>query len=203
MLDAPRLSAYASRSMPLLDSETPLSHRPARVVVAGTTGAGKSTLARRIGELLGLPYTEMDALFHGPGWTPRASFVEDVRALVDAPRWVTEFQYDAARPLLAERADLFVWLDLPRSLVMARVVRRTLGRALRGEVLWNENREPPLRTFFTDRDHVVRWAWRTHGDNRARMRAIVAARPDLPVVRLRTAREVERWMAGPLHRLRA
>jgi hypothetical protein len=82
-------------------------------------------------------------------------------------------------------------------------VRRTLGRALRGEVLWNENREPPLRTFFTDRDHVVRWAWRTHGDNRARMRAIVAARPDLPVVRLRTAREVERWMAGPLHRLRA
>lgn len=32
---------------------------------------------------------------------------------------------------------------------------------LRREELWNGNVEAPLRTFFTDRGHIVRWAIRT------------------------------------------
>ena len=55
-----------------------------------------------------------------------------------------------------------------------RVVKRTLGRRLRREVLWAGNVEPPLRTFFTDREHIVRWAWstrhRVRNDVRAQLR---------------------------------
>ena len=94
---------------------------PQRITVNGTTGSGKSTLARRVGEQLNLPYTELDSLFHGPGWTPRESFVEDVERFASEPAWVTEFQYDQARELLVERADLMVWLDISRGLVMWRV----------------------------------------------------------------------------------
>ena len=46
-------------------------HRPERVVVAGVSGVGKSTLARRISDALDLPYTEIDGLYHGAGWIPR------------------------------------------------------------------------------------------------------------------------------------
>jgi hypothetical protein len=46
--------------------------RPARkILVAGVTGAGKTTLARRIGQTLAVPHTEIDSLYHGPNWTPR------------------------------------------------------------------------------------------------------------------------------------
>ena len=171
---------------------------PRRVLVAGTSGAGKSTLARRIAHHLTIPYFEIDALHHGPGWTPRPEFPDEVAAWIAAPAWVTEWQYRAVRDRLADRADLVVWLDLPRRVVMRRVVRRTLRRSFGQVELWNGNREPPLRTILTDREHIIRWAWRTHDESLPRIEAHLERRPELPVVRLRTPAEVGRWLDGPL-----
>ena len=64
-------------------------------------------------------------------------------------------------------------------------------------MLWNGNLEPPLRTFLTDRDHIVRWAWRTHGATAGRVRSASATRPELVVVRLTTPAQVSAWVAGP------
>jgi adenylate kinase family enzyme len=178
----------------VLTADDPLPHRPSRITVAGVSGAGKSTLARRLGALLELPYTELDALHHGPGWTRRPEFEAEVDALVAGERWVCEWQYDDVRPLLTARADLFVWVDLPFPLVLSRVVRRTVRRRVRREELWNGNREGPLHTFLTDPEHIVRWSIRTRHVNRERVPAVAAARPDLPVVRLRSGREVHRWL---------
>jgi adenylate kinase family enzyme len=166
--------------------------------VAGTSGAGKSTLAARVGRVLAVPHVEIDGLFHGPRWTRRASFVEDVRRFSAGPAWVTEWQYDEARPVLAERADLLVWLDLPRLLTTRQVVTRTVRRRLRRELLWNDNVEGPLWRVVTDPDHIVRWSWRTHGTTAARIDALSVTHPDLPVVRLRSHAEADRWVTGPL-----
>ncbi|MGN7969458.1 AAA family ATPase [Microbacterium sp. 22296] len=180
----------------MLSARDPLPARPRRVAVAGVSGVGKTTLARRIAAVAGIPHTEIDALFHGPDWTPRPAFVDDVRALVARDTWVTEWQYSSARPLLAARADLLVWLDLPFwRVTLPRVVSRTLRRRLRAEQLWNGNLEPPLHTFFTDPEHIVRWSVSTRNTYRERIRVL---RPDLPVVRLRSPREVERWLTGPM-----
>jgi len=182
----------------MLGATDPLPHRPSRVLVAGTSGSGKTALAERIAETLAVPHVEIDALFHGPGWTRRPSFLEDVQAFSAGPAWVTEWQYSSARAHLAERADLMVWLDLPRATVMRQVVRRTLKRRLRRERLWNGNVEPSLRTFFTDSEHIVRWAWRTHPESASRVRALLHDRPDRLVVRLRSHEEADGWMRGPL-----
>lgn len=184
--------------MPLLAPGDALPSRPSRVLVAGSSGSGKTTLARAIGARLDLPPTETDALFHGAGWTRRPEFEADIAALAAAPRWVTEYQYDDARPVLLAACDLLVALDLPRRVVMTRLVRRTVARRRRREPLWNGNVEPPLRTFLTDRDHIVRWGWRTAGSVPARVANARATRPDLPVVVLRSARDVRAWLAGPL-----
>ena len=184
--------------MAFLGHSDPLPHRPRRVLVAGTSGSGKTTLAGRIGAALEIPHQEIDALFHGPGWTPLPSFMAEVERFSSGPRWVTEWQYRVARPLLAERAELLVWLDLPRRTVMRQVVVRTLRRRLRRELLWNGNVEPPLWTVLRDRDHIVRWAWRTHRTNAERVARLVEQRPALPVVRLRSRAEVEDWLDGPL-----
>ena len=189
--------------MPLLGPDDLLPRPPQRVLVNGTSGSGKSTLARLIGEHLDLPYTGLDSLFHGPAWVPRETFCEDVDRFSSQDRWVTEFQYDPVRPMLAERADLFVWLDLPRRLVMMRLLRRTVSRRWRRTTLWNGECEPPLRTFFTDPEHVVRYAWRGHPSTRERAHAVMQTHPDLVVVRLRSAREVVRWLGTALPQARA
>jgi adenylate kinase family enzyme len=182
----------------MLGPADPLPGRPRRVLVAGTSGAGKTTTARRIAAALGIPHVEIDGLFHGPDWVPRPSFEADVHRFAAEPVWVTEWQYAGVRAHLAERADLLVWLDLPRRVVMRQVVRRTLRRRLRRQRLWNGNVEPPLRTFFTDDEHIVRWAWVHHGGTGPRVARLLEHRPDLPVVRLRSRREVARWLDGSL-----
>ncbi len=145
------------------------------------------------------PHTEIDALYHGPGWVPRDEFLDDVRRLVAAESWTTEWQYATARTLLTEAADLVVWLDLPfASVTLPRVVRRTVSRRLKREVLWNGNVEPPFHTIFTDREHIVRWAYFTRNKYQARIPAIEATHPDLTVVRLKSPRQVESWLTGPL-----
>lgn len=169
-------------------------HSERRIIVAGTSGAGKTTIARRIAERLGLSCVEIDSLFHGPGWVPRESFVIDVDRFSAQKRWVTEWQYEVVRDLLAERATTMVWLDLPRSLVMWQVMRRTLVRRVRRVEMWNGNREGPLYEFFVDRNHIVRWAWRTHASTRNRIMLAIEEHPHLDVVQLRSRRDARAWV---------
>ena len=180
--------------MPILGPSDPLPHRPQRILISGTSGAGKTTLAIEVASVLGLPRTELDALHHGPNWTPRDTFIADVRHLAQQPEWITEYQYADARPILLEACDLIVDLALPRALVMRRVIGRTVRRSVGREVLWNGNVEPPLRTIFTDPDHVVRWAWKTHRRGSERIAVIERERPDLAIVMLRSPREVAVWL---------
>ncbi|MFB9310010.1 adenylate kinase family enzyme [Agromyces hippuratus] len=174
---------------------------PRRILVAGASGAGKSTLARRIAAASGLPFQEIDALFHGPDWTPRPSFVADVDAFTSQPGWVTEWQYDSARELLADRAQVLVFLDYSRARVMRQVVVRTVRRRVRREELWNGNLEPSLTTIFSDPEHIIRWAWNTHGSRGELVADAARRRPHLEVVRLRNPREAEAWLATtyPFH----
>jgi adenylate kinase family enzyme len=189
--------------VPLLPHDAPLPLLPRRVLVGGGSGSGKTTLASRVADVLGVPHTEIDALHHGPGWVKRPTFEADVDAFTSEPAWVTEWQYTTVRPLLAERADLVVWLDLPRSRVMRQVTARTLRRWVRREELWNGNREPAPWTSLTHPEGVVRWAWRTHHLVAGRVDALLEQDPTKPVVRLRSHREAAAWVDGPLARARA
>ncbi len=165
-----------------------------RILVAGRPGAGKSTLATRIAEAVGAPYTELDALHHGPGWTPRPEFDADVLALAQSPAWVTEWQYPQARPVLVAHADLLVWLDLPVRVTMARLTRRTVSRVRHGTELWAGNTEPPLRTILTEPNHIIRWAWRTRHDYRTLVAEARALHPRLQLVHLRSQRQAEAYL---------
>ena len=91
------------------------------MIVAGTSGAGKTTLARRVARVLAVPHVEIDALFPGPEWTRSETFEADVDRFSAKSGWATEWQYSRVRGVLAERADLLVWLDLPRAVVMWQV----------------------------------------------------------------------------------
>ncbi|WP_367137090.1 AAA family ATPase [Saccharothrix sp. HUAS TT1] len=188
--------------MPLLGPADELPHPPRRVLVAGTSGSGKTTLARSVAAVLGLPHVEVDSLYHGPQWTKRSEFEDDVRRLVKGEAWAAEWQYSLVRPLLLEHADTLLWLDHPRAVVMRRLTVRTVRRRLRREELWNGNVEPPLRTVFTDPEHLLRWAWKSHTRTGRRVRAVLDGEhaDRLAVVRLRGQRQVDQWRSGPLRR---
>lgn len=163
-----------------------------RVLIAGSSGAGKSRLARTLAARLDLPYVELDSLFHGPHWKPRAQFLSDVRRVAGAERWVSEWQYAPARPVLIARADTLIWLDYRRFTVMHRVLRRSFVRAAFRRPTFNGN----VETFrsWLDPEHPIRWSWSGHARFAERVMTDYRPRPGLALVRLRSPRELRRWL---------
>lgn len=147
-----------------------------RVSVVGNSGSGKTTLALALAERLGVAHVELDALYHGPGWTepdPEV-YLQRVREALDAADggWVCCGNYSVVLgPVVWPRADTVVVLDLPKSTVMRRVGGRTVRRVLSREELWNGNREP-LRNLYawSPQRNIIRWAWVRHDVYRDRYR---------------------------------
>ncbi|WIB12110.1 AAA family ATPase [Curtobacterium sp. MCPF17_052] len=178
----------------MFDAEDVLDPPPRRVLVAGTAGVGKTTTARRVARAIGAPHTELDGMYHGPGWTVLPDFEARVDEMTATPTWVCEWQYRGVRHLLVERADTLVWLDLPRSVAFVRLLRRTVRRRLHRTELWNGNVEPPLWTFFTRKEHILRWGIAKRNEMRERVPSLADDAPHLRIVRLRSQREVERFV---------
>jgi adenylate kinase family enzyme len=182
----------------MLSADDPLPMQPDRVLVAGVTGSGKTTLSGRIAELWGLRHVEIDGLFHGPDWTPRPTFLEDVRTFAAEDRWVTEWQYTSkgTDEILTPRAHLAIWLDYPYRIVRSRLLRRTLSRSILRTRMWNDNVEKPIwRMFQGDpEENILAWQTKTLHKWTQRMPEITEQFPHLTIVRLRHPRETERWL---------
>jgi shikimate kinase len=180
-----------------VDGEEAASHGPAGrrrfVIVASASGCGKTTLGRALADRLGVPFVELDALVHGPGWTEIRD--EELRALVQPTLrrdgWVIDGSYSRKLgTLVLDAADTVVWLDLPVRVWLPRLVRRTARRLVRREELWNGNRES-LRGVVWGRESLFVWAFRSH---LRRRRAYPDALARYDVVRLRTPAEVASWL---------
>ena len=183
----------------MLSAVDPLPFRPQRVLIAGVTGSGKTTLARRVAEQWDLVHHEIDALHHGPNWTPRPEFLDDVRAFAATDRWVTEWQYTSkgTDEIMTPRAQLAVWLDYPWPVVRGRLVRRTLSRSILRTEMYNGNVEKPIWQLLATRDaerNILSWQSKTRMFWTTQMPEKQERFPHLTIVRLRHPRETERWL---------
>lgn len=171
-----------------------------RVAVVGTPGAGKSTVASALARALGVPWVELDSLYHLPDWgkPDDDEFRAKVAAALEGDGWVVDGNYHLARDLVWARADTVVWLDLPRRVVMSRLLRRTAVRVTRRTELWSGNREHlrDMVSFDADRN-ILLWGWTRFPVYRRRYAAQMADRtPGRPAfVRLRTPGEVDLFLA--------
>lgn len=165
----------------------------------GTTGSGKSWLAGRLAERMGLRVVELDALYWGRDWQPVP--LDLFRHRVDCETrdggWIVVGIYGQVRDITWGAADTLVWLDLPLPLVTWRLLRRTLKRAWTKEDLWGTgNTESFVRTFFS-RHSILLWAVQTHRRNRVRFtQECEHYKEGRHIVRLRSAAELERFAAG-------
>ncbi len=165
-----------------------------RVMIVGGAGSGKSTLARTLGLQFQLPVFHMDRIHWQDNWVerPLADKLTMVRAIEAQDAWVFEGGMSATYDSRMARADMLIWLDLPVGLRLWRVTKRLfryLGKARpdlpKGCV---ERLHPETLAFY----HFI---WTTRHSSRDKIAQCVAqAAEGMPVVHLRSPREVHRWL---------
>lgn len=97
-----------------------------RILVIGSPGAGKSTLAHALAARTGLPLYHLDKLFWLPGWVERDRDEgrAELAGVLAQNRWIIDGNYGSTMPMRLERADGVVWLDYPTHLCLGRVFKR-------------------------------------------------------------------------------
>ena len=161
-----------------------------RLLFLGTSGSGKSTVARAAAAKLALSHTELDAIRHRENWRelPDEQFRAQVATVAETDAWVIDGNYPIVRNLLIERATQVVWLNPPKRVVMAQVIWRSISRAALRTPLWNGNREQ-FRTWL-QADHPIRWAWDTYEPREREFEKLMTAK----WVRLDSRRQIRQWL---------
>ena len=169
--------------------------RARRVLCFGATGSGKSTMAARLGERLGLPVTLVDDLCWEPGWVQRAREQIDASVLpvLDGDAFVIDSVYRFHNARALTRVDVIIALDYDRHVSLARLARRTWRRIRTRERVCNGNVETLPRALSSD--SIIAWHFRSWRSKRERMRRWHADASAPPVLLLATPAAADALLA--------
>lgn len=136
-----------------------------RICVIGCSGAGKSELAVRLGDVLDLPVVHLDRHFWRPGWepSPRGEWWAFQEELVRGDAWILDGNYTSSLHIRLPRADTVVLLDYPRGVCLWRAVKRAT-------LAWGREVAPGCPERL-GRSHVefLRYIWRFPKETRPRV----------------------------------
>ncbi len=108
-----------------------ISHQYKRIAIIGCCGAGKSTLAKILGEKLNLPVIHLDAYYWQPGRqeTKQNEWLARQQELIKSDRWIIDGNYGSTMDIRLARANTIIWLDFNRYVCLRRVLKRYLQYA--------------------------------------------------------------------------
>jgi adenylate kinase family enzyme len=166
---------------------------PKRILVYGVTGSGKTTLARQISEVTGIPWQEVEQITWEPGWKPVPPEIQRERIVrfVQQDEWILDTAYGIWVDVPLQRAELIVALDFPRWVSLSRLVKRTIQRAIDKKTVCNGNVESWRQVF--SKDSIIAWHFRSFHSKRNRIDKWQAETPER-VVRLKSPRQVQDWL---------
>ena len=161
----------------------------------GGSCSGKTTLAGRLAERLGIPHIELDSLHHGPNWNEATA--EELRAKVEAALagldgWVVDGNYQRKLgSFVVDQADTIVFLDPGLPAQVRRMWRRTTRRIRDRTMLWNEGNYESWRGFLLPPNSLFWFEVRNYRRRKREADALAAQRE---VVRLNSPAEVDAWL---------
>jgi len=168
-----------------------------RVAVVGTSGSGKTSLARRLADSLGATHVELDAIHWGPGWSelPADELREAVAREIASDRWIVDGNYGRVRDMVWARATAVIWLNYPFHTVFSRAVARTARRVATGEEIFSGNRET-FRAGFLSTDSIPWWVVKTFRSRRREYRQLFEgdSYPELAFIEFRRPREADEFL---------
>ena len=133
-----------------------------RILIIGCGGAGKSTLARQLGENLDLPVVHLDRLFWKPGWVEesREEFDRKLAVELENPSWIIDGNFNRTMPQRLAKCDTIIYLDFSRLACLMGVIKRIITTF--GKVRPDMGEGCPERFDL----EFLQWVWNYNKDRR-------------------------------------
>ena len=161
-----------------------------RIIIIGCGGAGKSTLARQLGALTGLPVVHLDKLFWHPGWVESAKdeIDEKIMTAMEEPRWIIDGNYNRTLPKRLEFCDTVIYLDFSRFACLMGVAKRVLTSY--GTV------RPDMAEGCPERFDLefLQWVWNFNKKHRERYYRLLNERDGIEKIVLKNRRAVKEFL---------
>lgn len=166
-----------------------------RIMVTGvSSGAGKSTFARALGEILDIDVYHLDALFWKPGWVQASlqEFSEAQKSIVDEPEWIMEGNYSNTYKIRAEYADTVIYLELPLRVCLYRVFRRWLKN--RGRTRPDLGEGCPDKLDWDFLKFICTTYYPRKRNKASRFRAFQSVGPEKTIYELKNKKEIRAFL---------
>ena len=160
-----------------------------KILIIGSSGAGKSTFARRLHRATGLPLIHLDRLYWKPNWVETTDKSEWKRTIENALRgdaWILDGNYSGTLEMRLEKCDAVIFLDLPRLLCIYRILKRV--------ALYKKGSRPDMADGCDERFdwEFLKFAWNYPSRSKPKVEALLHRfESEKTIFRLHSQKEIE------------
>lgn len=163
-----------------------------KVLLIGPGGAGKSTLANQLGELLDIEVLHLDKFYWQPGWVemPKGEWLKTVEELLNRDAWIMDGNYSGTLDIRYKACDTVIFLDMARTLCLWRVLKRAL--------MYRKRSRPDMAEGCAERLTLefILWIWNYPRRTRPKIiRMIKSKSEEKRIVWLRSQSDVKSFLA--------
>ena len=161
-----------------------------RIIIIGCGGAGKSTLARKLGEVLDLPVLHLDKLFWKPGWveTSREEFDALLAQELEKDQWIMDGNFNRTMPERIKRCDTIIYLDFSRLACLMGVLKRIITTY--GKVRPDMGEGCPERIDL----EFLKWVWNFNKNKRESYYKLLNEAENVETIVLKNRRTVKMFL---------
>jgi adenylate kinase family enzyme len=162
-----------------------------RILVIGSGGSGKSTLARRLGAATGIEVVHLDKLHWQPGWNEpeKQEWSKTVRQILKGDSWIIDGNYSGTMEMRMRTADTIIFLDLPRTVCVWRILKRVAR--------YHNTNRPDVAEGCNEKFDLkfLKWIWDYPVRTKPRVESLLNKFQDkIRIVRLKSSKEVENFI---------
>ncbi len=162
-----------------------------RVLIIGCGGAGKSTLARALGEKTGLPVVHLDQIYWSPGnWEHLSKEEFDTRLAmeIEKPLWILDGNFNRTIPIRMAKCDTIIYLDFSRMTCLLSWV----GRVIKNWGHARADMAPGCKEWFDP--EMATWIWNFNKENREKYYRMLNEAEGVEIIVLKNRRMVKRFL---------